>query len=145
MPNFTALLKTEISRLARKETRAALEPLKKGIAQQKAAISAMTQQIIQLEKAVKLSISTTKGARKSSASRSSLGAPGTLRFRADGFASLRKKLGLTGADMAKLLDVSIQSVYHWEAGKTKPRASQLVTIAAIKKLGKKEIASRLEK
>ena len=66
-----------------------------------------------------------------------------LRFRADGFASLRKKLGLSGNDMAKLLGVSNQSVYHWESGKSKPRAAQLAAIAAARKLGKKEAAAKL--
>ncbi len=36
-----------------------------------------------------------------------------------------------------------QSVYHWEAGKTKPRASQLQAIAAVRKLGKRAVMARL--
>jgi DNA-binding transcriptional regulator YiaG len=55
-----------------------------------------------------------------------------LRFRVGGFAALRKKLGLSAAEMAKLLGVSAQSVYHWETGKSKPRASQLQEIAAVR-------------
>jgi DNA-binding transcriptional regulator YiaG len=43
--------------------------------------------------------------------------------------------------MGKLLCVSAQSVYHWETGKTKPRASQLATIAAVRKLGKRAVAA----
>jgi DNA-binding transcriptional regulator YiaG len=69
--------------------------------------------------------------------------PQGLRFRADGFASLRKKFGLSAVQMAQLLGVSNQSVYHWEAGKSKPRAAQLQAIAAVRKLGKKEVAARL--
>jgi DNA-binding transcriptional regulator YiaG len=45
--------------------------------------------------------------------------------------------------MAILLGVSNQSVYHWETGKSKPRAAQLQAIAAVRKLGKKEVAQRL--
>jgi DNA-binding transcriptional regulator YiaG len=66
-----------------------------------------------------------------------------LRFRVAGFAALRKKLGISAAEMGKLLGVSAQSVYHWETGKTKPRASQLASIAAVRKLGKKAVAERL--
>jgi DNA-binding transcriptional regulator YiaG len=69
--------------------------------------------------------------------------PQGLRFRADGFASLRKKFGLSAVQMAQLLGVSNQSVYHWETGKSKPRAAQLQAIAAVRKLGKKEVAQRL--
>jgi DNA-binding transcriptional regulator YiaG len=66
-----------------------------------------------------------------------------LRFRADGFASLRKKFGVSATQMGLLLGVSNQSVYHWETGKSKPRAAQLQAIAAVRKLGKKEVAQRL--
>ena len=61
-----------------------------------------------------------------------------------GFAALRKKLGLSATDMGKLIGVSGQSVYHWETGKTKPRASQLQAIAAVRKMGKRAVAAKLE-
>ncbi len=66
-----------------------------------------------------------------------------LRFRADGFASLRKKLGLSAADMGKLLGVSLQTIYHWEKGQSKPRIQQLHSIAEVRKLGKRGAAARL--
>jgi hypothetical protein len=34
-------------------------------------------------------------------------------------------------------------VYHWETGKSRPRAAQLAAIAAVRKLGKREVAARL--
>ncbi len=61
-----------------------------------------------------------------------------LRFRAGGFATLRKKLGLSAEQMGKLINVSARSVYHWEAEKSRPRACQLPAIAAARKLTKKE-------
>jgi DNA-binding transcriptional regulator YiaG len=66
-----------------------------------------------------------------------------LRFRVSGFATLRKKLGVTANEMGVLLGVSGQSVYKWEQGKAKPRASQLKAIAAVRKMGKREVAERL--
>ena len=67
----------------------------------------------------------------------------SLRFRVAGFAALRKKLNISAAEMGQLLGVSAQSVYHWETGKTKPRASQLAAIAAVRKLGKRAVAAKL--
>lgn len=55
----------------------------------------------------------------------------------------RKKLGISAADMGKLIGVSGQSVYHWETGKTKPRASQLQAIAAVRKMRKRAVAAKL--
>jgi DNA-binding XRE family transcriptional regulator len=66
-----------------------------------------------------------------------------LRFRADGFATLRKKLQLSAEQMGKLINVSAQSVYHWEAEKSRPRTSQLPAIAAARKLTKKEAWTKL--
>jgi DNA-binding transcriptional regulator YiaG len=68
----------------------------------------------------------------------------SLRFRAAGFASHRKRLGLSAAQASKLLGVSSLSVYKWEAGKSHPRSSQLPAIARFRKLGKREAAALLE-
>ena len=61
-----------------------------------------------------------------------------LRFRADGFTTLRKKFAMSAEQMGKLIGVSAQSVYHWEAGKSRPRASQLPAISAARQLTKKQ-------
>jgi len=66
-----------------------------------------------------------------------------LRFRVDGFVTLRKKLGLTANEMGTLIGVSGQSIYKWEQGKAKPRASQLQAIAAARKMGKRDVAAKL--
>ncbi|MGZ5196264.1 MAG: hypothetical protein ACXWB8_12570 [Ramlibacter sp.] len=42
-----------------------------------------------------------------------------------------------------MLGVSGQSIYKWEEGKTRPRASQLPAIAALRKMGKREANARL--
>ena len=41
------------------------------------------------------------------------------------------------------LGVSAQSVYHWEQGKSRPRANQVRAIAALRGLGKRQVAARL--
>jgi len=60
-----------------------------------------------------------------------------------GFATLRKKLGLTANEMGTLIGVSGQSIYKWEQGKAKPRASQLQAIAVARKMGKRDVAAKL--
>jgi len=67
----------------------------------------------------------------------------SLRWRTAGFASLRKKLALSAGDMGKLLDVTGATIYAWESGKSKPRASQLAAIARIRKIGKRAAAELL--
>ena len=48
-----------------------------------------------------------------------------------GFKSARKKAGKSMLDVVKALDVSAASVYCWENGTYKPRASLLPKIAEL--------------
>jgi len=139
MPNLAALLKSEISRIARKEVRAETQAFRKASAQYRSDIAALKRRIATLESALK------KLGKAGLASRKAAEEPAqqSLRFRVGGFATLRKKLGLSAAEMGRLLGVSAQSVYHWESGKSKPRAAQLAAIAQVRKLGKREAAERL--
>lgn len=66
-----------------------------------------------------------------------------LRFSAKGFTKLRQRLGLSAAAMGTLLGVTAQSVYKWEDGKARPRATQLQAISAVRKMGKREAAAYL--
>lgn len=140
MSNFAAQLKTEISRIAKKESRTQAAVLKKAQTTHRAEIADLKRRIASLEAVVRRLGKTTA---RSTTPAKQEDEPQGLRFRADGFASLRKKFGLSAAQMALLLGVSNQSVYHWETGKSKPRAAQLQAIAAVRKLGKKEVAQRL--
>lgn len=133
MATFVDQLKAEISRIAKKEVRAETKQLKKASAQYRSDIAALKRHIAALEATVK---KLSKGHPKAALE---VKEPATaLRFRADGFATLRKKFAMSAEQMGKLIGVSAQSVYHWEAGKSRPRASQLPAISAARKLTKKE-------
>jgi DNA-binding XRE family transcriptional regulator len=139
MTNFAYQIKSEIARIAKKEVRAETQQLKKASAQYRSDIAALKRHIAVLEATVKkLHKAQPKPVLKVEKE------PATaLRFRAGGFATLRKKLGLSAEQMGKLINVSAQSIYHWEAEKSRPRASQLPAIAAARKLTKKGAWSKL--
>jgi len=40
--------------------------------------------------------------------------------------------------------VSAQTIYNWETGTSRPRAEQLAVIAAVRKMGKREVKARLD-
>jgi DNA-binding transcriptional regulator YiaG len=142
MSQFSILLKKEISRIAKKEVRAEVTPAKKSGSQARSEITALKQRVARLEAALKKLGNPSGRSRTAAAEASDEDSP-KLRFRAGGFATLRKKLDISAHDMAQLLGVSAQSVYHWETGKSKPQARQLAAIASIRKLGKKEVTARL--
>src|SRR4051794_33118188 len=142
MPNIASLLKTEIARVARKEVRAQTEPLSTSSRQYRSSISALRKKVDALEKQLtRLQKSGASG--KAAVTVGSEDGDVRLRFRAGGFASLRKKFGISAAQMGQLLGVTGQSVYAWEQGKSRPRASQLQAIAEVRKLGKREMQMRL--
>lgn len=138
--NIATALKSEISRVARKEIKGEAQPLKKASSQYRTDIAALKRRVSELERLVSR-LSTGGGRAKPEPD--VIEGDTKLRFRASGFASLRKKLGLSAGEMALLLGVSDQSVYKWEQGKTQPRVSQLPAIAAARKMGKKGAAAKL--
>ncbi|MDP1742421.1 MAG: helix-turn-helix transcriptional regulator [Polaromonas sp.] len=140
MPNIATVLKAEISRVARKDTRAETQPLKKASAQYRSDIAALKRRVLALEK--QLSRLARSGKAASSDTTEKTGKIG-LRYSAKGLVAQRKRLGLTATAVAKILNVSVQSIYKWEEGKTRPRASQLPAIASLRKMGKQEAAKRL--
>jgi len=148
MPNIATVLKAEITRLARKELREESDGLKRALALQRKEIAALKGRLLALEKLVqrlgkpaKLLPAKTRAVAPESAGDAD--AAEGLRFRAAGMASNRKRLGLSAADFALLVGTTGQSVYSWEAGKSKPRADALRAIAALRHIGKREVEARL--
>jgi len=140
MPNIGSMLKSEISRLARREIRQEVQPIRKASAGYRREIAALKRKIASLERQAK---------RLSKAPALSQAAPSEssetpTRFVAKGLRSLRERLGLSAANLARLLGVSMQSVYNWERKKTVPRRSQVASIVALRSISKNEARARLE-
>jgi DNA-binding transcriptional regulator YiaG len=123
MPNIASVLKSEISRVARREVRLEMQGLKK-------AVSSYRAEIAKISRAAK-PIAT-------AAIQSPLS-----RFSAKGLASQRKQLGLSANDCGLLLGVSGQSIYKWEDGTSRPRAKHLPALVALRSLGRKAAAAHL--
>lgn len=102
MTNIVAALKSEISRIARKEVRSETEASKKASASQRHDLAALKKRVQGLERQVK------QGTRRAEPVRVEIDeAPDhQLRFSAARFAAQRQKLGLSGASFATLLGVS---------------------------------------
>jgi len=140
MPNIASVLKAEIVRLARRELRSETETLRKNLASARSEISALKRRTSELERALKkVSRPSTAADRPAPTS----DATSSTRFRAEGMASNRKRLGLSAADFGLLVGATGQSVYAWETRKTKPSAKSLEAIASLRGLGKREVARRL--
>jgi DNA-binding transcriptional regulator YiaG len=141
MPNIANILKSEIARIVRKELRTEFQATKKAMSSYRSQIAQLNRQVKSLEQQLK---KVSRGNRNAPAAPQANGDTSKIRFSAKGLASQRKRLGLSVVAAAKILDVSAQSVTNWETGKTRPRDSQLSAIAALRKMGKKDVAARME-
>lgn len=144
MPNIGTILKEEIARISRKQSRSETEQLKKAsahyrgeIAQLKRRLQALEQQIKRLGKASARGAGGATAAVEEEAHRQ-------IRYSAKSLASQRRRLGLSAAALAKLLGVSALSVYKWESGNTRPRQKQIEAIATLRGMGRRDAQKRLE-
>ena len=141
MPNIASILKDEISRVARKEVRAETQGLKKAVSAYRTEIAALKRRSQALEQELRrLSKASPRSAPPLAADE---GTSQTLRFSAKGLASQRQRLGLSAEECGFLLGATGQSVYNWEAGKARPRASHMPAIVALRTLGKKQAIALL--
>lgn len=136
MANIGTLLKDEITRLARKETKAQLETLRQASSRYRTDIAALKREVADLRRQLALASKPPKAEEAPVES-------AKLRFQAKGLKSHRQKLGLSAGEYGQLAGVSGQSIYNWEAGKATPRQSQVQALAALRGLGKREAAQRL--
>lgn len=146
MPNFADSFKTEIARIARKELKSELDAVRKTSATQRSDIAALKREVkslqVRLTKAERVTRKTAAvvlpevPAPTEPASRSPVGGLGS--FNHEAFAEFRRRLGITQAEMGKLVEASSLSVWKWESGKAQPRAGALLRIQAAMKLGKRQ-------
>jgi DNA-binding XRE family transcriptional regulator len=144
MANIAGVLRDEISRLSRREIRKATESTKKAtnqhrraIAMLKSHISALTRQVLALTRTIARFQQGSPDVPGSSSSTRK------IRFVAKGLRANRTRLGLSAGEFGRLVGVSANSVYAWEAGTTTPRREQLTKIAALRTVGKRDAAKML--
>jgi DNA-binding transcriptional regulator YiaG len=141
MPNIAAVLKNEIARVAKKELRKELESLRQAVSTHRAEIAALKRVIQEQHKVLR---GLQKAKPLAPAAEDASGQSRQVRFSATRLAAQRAKLGLSAQDFGRLVGTTGQAVYNWEAGKARPSADRLAAIAALRSIGKREIAKRLE-
>jgi DNA-binding XRE family transcriptional regulator len=145
MPNIASVLREEILRLARKETRSQTTATKKAAAQHGRDIAELKRRVAALQRQVNSLLKRASKGDPSTPSAKDANGSGKLRFVAKGLRSHRQRLGLSAGDFGTLVGASGQSVYAWETGKTAPRREQVAKIAAVRSMGKREAMKRLER
>lgn len=145
MTNLASVLKSEISRVSRKEMRGDTQDLRKAVSHQRSQISSLRKRLDAMERLVKQLMKARQKDAGKPAGRPAkdAGEQTPRRFSATRLAATRKRLELSAADFGALVGVTGQTIYNWEKG-TRPQPDQLEAIAQIRTIGKREAAARLE-
>ncbi len=140
MANIANALREEITRISRRENKKHTAVLQRASAQFRRDIAALKRELARLTRELKQS----QRVAKTASALATEAKAGSFRFVAKGFRTLRPRLGLSAAQMGKLMAVSEQSIYNWESKAAVPRAAHLPAIARLRGLGKREAAQLLE-
>jgi DNA-binding transcriptional regulator YiaG len=139
MTNIASVLKSEISRIARKEVRAEMDSLKKASSQYRSAIADLKRQVAGLHKQLNQVSRQAKTVSKVTAVEHAVT---PRRFSATRLAAHRVKLGLSAASYGKLVGMSGATIYLWEQGKSRPNEEQLQRLVAVRALGKRTVLDK---
>ena len=143
MPNLASTLKQEIQRLAKKEIKAQTESTKKAVAMYRRDIAALKKQVREQDK--KIAVLESQGKKRTDQQpRVEEASAEGIRFSARSVKAQRERLGLSAANYAKLVGVSMVTIYNWEQGKTRPQKEQLAALAAVRGIGKREAMAKLD-
>jgi len=141
MPDVASVLREEISRLARKEVRQQVSPLKKTNTDLRRSVSALKSEIAALQRKVKF---LEKQEKRRLEVEPEASPEKAVRFSPKWVKADRQRLGLSAKDYGTLVGVSSLTIYSWESGKSKPRAQKLAAWAEVRGIGKREAQRKLD-
>jgi len=131
------VMRSEISRLAKRAVKKPLESLEAKVTELRRTISSLSKTVASLEKRLGGHVKDESGHKPR------LSAPeeqvSSSRFTPLLIKKLRKRLALTQDDLALILGVSKGAVVSWESGRSKPRQAYKEGLVALRGLGRREI------
>ena len=129
-------LRSEVSRLARKEIRTACEPLRKQVRELMEAVARLKAGVSDppAESAFDPSLELQADPAEVEKARFS---PGLIK-------KLRQRLNITQAELAALLGGNVTTVAFWEQGRNRPTESSQAKLVALRKLGRRDVKRLLK-
>jgi DNA-binding transcriptional regulator YiaG len=143
MSNIAAVLKEEIRRLARREVKVSTSSTKGAMAQYRSAIAKLKRELQEQQKKTAF-LEARERKRLSQPQAAADGEPEGVRYSARSVRAQRKRLALSQQGYAKLVGVSVVTIYNWESGHSRPRQQQLAALVAVRKMGRREALAKLD-
>ena len=142
MGKIETALREEIARLARKEIRSVVGPLKKEVVRLKKRVVELSSKLNASEKQTGLLVKERR--RKGLGSDISDDQADAARMSGGLIKKLRKKLGISQAGFAAIVGVSSPAVAAWEQGRSNPAGDNLKAVIALRKYGRREVQVLLD-
>ena len=141
MGKVEAIIKSEIVRLAKREVRRVATPLRRDIRYLKSTVSQLRKTVLILERFNALQ---KKEWEKKPPLKAAPEEVATSRLSPRLIRSLRRRLGISQRDLARLAGVSPLAVYQWESGVFKPKKEKKGVLIALRKIGRRDAKRLLE-
>ncbi len=142
MGKVEGIIKSEITRLTKREVRKVSVPLGRDLRSLKSVVSQLRKTVLGLQRI------TTSQQKELQKGRGVLEAPleevKESRFSPRLIRSLRRHLGITQKELAVLTGVTVGAVHLWESGQFKPSMKKKAVVVALRKLGRREVRKLLE-
>ena len=145
MSNIAKALKSEISRVSRKEAKSTIAPIAKANSDLKKTVMDLKKRLAALEKENNRLFGGVKREKREAPPQPSEETK-KARITSTTIRSLRKRLGLSQADLGKLAGVSTGAVYLWETkeGPLNLREKTKAALLSIKGMGAREAKERIK-
>ena len=142
MAKFESIIKSEIVRLAKREVRKIVVPLRRDFRSMRGMVSQLRKAVLTLQRI-------TSAQQKELEKRKVPLEAGpeevrTARFSPRLIRSLRKRLRITQRELALLTGVTVGAIHQWEIGQFKPSPKKRAIMVALRKLGRREVRRLLE-
>jgi DNA-binding transcriptional regulator YiaG len=144
VPNIASVLKEEISRVARKELKSQLDPLRKAVSAQRRDIAALKREREALQRELRALKKRLGTDRAPVAADKQEGSARQIRFSPVWLRKHREKLGLSQQQYGALVGVTGNTIWNWETGNATPRAAQRERLSAVRGIGKRAAQEALE-
>lgn len=147
MPNLSQVIKAEIVRIAHKEIKTSVNPLRSSNFVLRRHVASLKKQVAALESDNKRFLALQNNLQEKKAETQIAEVKdNNLRVTSKSVKALRTKLGLSQEGFASLLGISGQSVYAMEhkSGRLRLRIPTMTKLIGLRGIGKREAAKRLE-
>ena len=141
MGKVEAIIKSEIVRLAKREIRKISAPLGRDVRALKGTVSQLRRTVLALERFTALQ---NRELEKKISFEATPEEVGASRLSPRLIRSLRKRLGISQRDLARLMGVTPLAVYQWETGTFKPKKEKKAMLVGLRKLGRRDARKLLE-